>query len=297
MERDIDCSRSTAHARERYRGFTFVDLLIAVSIMSIALLVFLSATLSARGVIDKSRFVSLAAQSASSQAAVSTGGITTLGVGSSSASVVGIPQGQITTTISQYAGSPYLKRADIAVTWGAASSRTMYSAGALSISTLMSFPNHISGLYNTGVDSAGALLAQGVVDPHYTIVSGPQTGALYVPTPDPTWYSRTATSQWISPSAAQSAALPSGTYRYSTTFTVMGPATGIAIAVNCSADDTISDVRLNGASIATNIGAYNTWTSFNITTGFATGTNTLDFYLSNVGSSSSGLQLQMTGTP
>lgn len=293
----MDCCQSTAHAPARYRGFTFIDLLIAVSIMSIALLVFLSATLSARGVIDKSRFVSLAAQSASSQAAVATGGITTLGVGSSSASVIGIPQGQVTTTISQYAGSPYLKRADIAVTWGAASSRTMYSAGALSTSTLMSFPNHISGLYNTGVDSAGALLAQGIVDPHYTIVSGPQTGALFVPAPDPTWYSRTATSQWISPSATQSAALPPGTYRYSTTFTVTGPATGLAIAVNCSADDTISDVRLNGASIATNIGAYNTWTSFNITTGFVTGTNTLDFYLSNVGSSSSGLQLQMTGTP
>ena len=67
--------------------------------------------------------------------------------------------------------------------------------------------------------------------------------------------------------------------------------------MNCSTDDTLTDVRLNGTSVATNVGAYNSWSSFSITSNFVTGTNTLDFYLSNVGSSSSGLQVQMTGTP
>jgi len=279
------------------RGITLVDLLVAVSIMSIALIVFLSAALTARGVIDKSQSLSVASQSASSQAAVSLGNVATLATGSTSTSVPGIPQGQITTTVSAYGGSAYLKRADVSVSWGAASDKSAYSAGALSLSTLISTPNHISGLYNTGVDNSGALLTQGTADPHYTIVSGPVTGTLYVPVPNPVWTARTSNSQWISPSAVQSASLPAGAYQYRTTFTVMGPPSGASITVSCSADDSISDVRLNGTSVATNVGAYSTWPSFNITTGFTTGSNTLDFYVSNAGSNSSGLQLQLTGTP
>ncbi len=279
------------------RGFTLVDLLVAVSIMTVALMVFLSAALTARGVIDKSRFVSLASQTASSTAATSLGNAGSLANGSTSTAVSGIPQGQITTTVSTYGGSAFLKRADVSVSWGAASDRTVYSAGTFNFSTLMSVPNHISGLFSTGVDSTGALLAQGLADPHYTVISGPQTGTQYVPVPNPVWSARTSTSQWISPSATQSASLPAGTYQYRTTFTVTGPPSGLTITVNCSADDTISDVRLNGTSVATNIGAYNTWLNFTIGTGFVTGTNTLDFYLSNVGSSSSGLQLQLTGAP
>ncbi len=281
----------------KLRGFTLVDLLVAVSIMSVALIVFLAAALTARGVIDKSQYVSLASQSASSQAAATLGNVSSLAAGTTSASVTGIPQGQITTTVSTYGGSAYLKRADFSVTWGAASSQTLYSAGTYNFSTLVSYPNHISGLYSTGVDDTGALLSQGATDTHYTIITGPQTGALYVPPPNPVWYARTSTSQWISPSVVQSASLPAGTYQYRTTFTVTGPATGLTISVNCSSDDTITDVRLNGTSVATNVGAYNTWTNFTITSAFVSGTNTLDFYLSNVGSSSSGLQLQMTGTP
>ena len=221
MERE----KSTGKFTRASRGLTLVDLLVAVSIMSVALIVFLSAALTARGVIDKSHFNSVAAQSASSQAATSLGSVSTLSVGTSSASVPGIPSGQIVTTVSNYGGNAYLKQADFSVTWSAASDRTLYSAGVFSFSTLMSLPNHISGLYNTGVDNSGALLAQASANSHYTIISGPQTGTVYVPPPNPLWYARTGNSQWISPSAVQSASLPTGVYEYRTTFTVSGPAT------------------------------------------------------------------------
>ncbi|HLJ55541.1 MAG TPA: hypothetical protein VKT77_10930 [Chthonomonadaceae bacterium] len=280
------------------RAVTLVDLLVATSIMSIAMIVFISAALTARGVIDKSNNLTVATQSASSQAATDTAAASSVAVGTSTSSVSGIPGGQLTQVISTYGGSSMLKRADISVTWNASSSKTSYSAGMLSLTTLMSYPNHISNLFNTGVDGAGALLTQGSTDSHWSIMSGPQTGALYVPPPNPAWFARTSNSQWISPSVVQSGAVPAGTYQYRTTFTVTGPAlSGLSIAVGCATDDAISDVRLNGTSVATNLGGSSFWTTFNITSGFVTGSNTLDFYVSNVGSTSSGLQVQMTGSP
>src|SRR2546421_4057232 len=163
----MKCSPLIGCGRRVPGGFTLVDLLVAVSIMSVALIVFLSAALTARGVIDKAKNISVASQSAGSQAASSLGGVATLATGSSIATVSGIPQGQITTTVSTYGGSAYLKRADFSVTWGADSDRTVYSAGTYNFSTLVAVPNHISGLFSTGGDSPGALLAQGAGESHH----------------------------------------------------------------------------------------------------------------------------------
>ena len=271
--------------------------MVAVSILSSALLVLLSAALTARGVIDKSQFVGAASSSAASRAATSLGNAGSLAAGTTNSAVSGIPQGQVSTVVSTYGGSPYLKRADVSVTWGAASGKTAFSAGSMSFSTLVSQPNEIVGLYNTGVDNAGAMLAQGATDSHYTIISGPQTGAVYIAPADPGWIARTSNSQWISPSAAQSASLPSGTYQVRTTFTVVGSPSGIAIALSCAADDTISDIQLNGVSVAANIGGRSAWANLTLSSGFIRGANVLDFYVSNAAPGPCGLQVQMTGTP
>jgi len=273
---------------------TLVDLLVAVSIMSIAMLVFISAALTARGVLDKSRFITVGSQTAGSQAATSLGNASALAVGATNSAITGIPQGVISTTLTTYGGSTYLKRADISVSWGAASSKTAYSAGAFDFSTLIATPSHISGLFNTGVDNAGALLSQSSIDSHYTIVSGPYTGVVYVPPPDPNWTARTGNSQWISPSPNRSQSMPIGTYVYRTTFTLTGLTSGVSIGVSVSPDDSVADVRLNGVSVASNIGGPAAWANFNIAGSFITGSNTLDFYVTNTAAGPAGIQLQLT---
>src|SRR5207249_165633 len=127
-------------------------------------LVFLSAALTARGVIDKAKFVSIGTNEAGTQAANTLATATTVATGTTSSSVAGVPSGLISQTVSTYGGSPLIKRADISVSWGSASSKTVFSAGGFNFSTLQSVPSHISAFYNAGVDSAGTLLSQGAVD-------------------------------------------------------------------------------------------------------------------------------------
>ena len=280
------------------RGITLIDLMVAVSIMSIALLVFISASLTARGVIDKSQFLSIASQSGTTQAATSLANVNSLTVGTTNATVSGIPSGAVSTTISNYAENTTLKRADIAVSWGAASSKTTFSAGSLSIATLQSAPTHVSSIFNAGVNAAGALLSQGAIDSHFSILSyngAPYVGAVYVPVPDNYWTARTSDSQWVSPSPNQSQNMPTGMYIYRGTFTLAGPTTGVTLTVHFSADDYLADLKLNGVSmISSPVGNWTTWNTIVLSTNFVTGVNTLDFYIPNPTAGPTGLQVELT---
>ncbi len=94
---------------------------------------------------------------------------------------------------------------------------------------------------------------------------------------------------WIGPSADQSNATrgpccanTSDTYR--TTFTISGSPAGAALNLTVAADDYV-DVLLNGAPVFTHTST-NMWetpAAFSITSGFVTGTNTLDFVVTNMG--------------
>ena len=162
------------------------------------------------------------------------------------------------------------------------------------------------GLFPTGVDNSGNALADGAADPHYTITSGPDGAGsaakvtLSDRSPIGPWLSDSATSKWISPQADQSGGPePPGAYVYRTTFNLTGfdPAT-VQVTGRMLADDQITDVQLNGKSLGITASGFTSWTSLNIGSGFQAGTNTLDFLVTNGGSSNnpSGLRVELSGT-
>jgi len=92
---------------------------------------------------------------------------------------------------------------------------------------------------------------------------------------------------WIAPSADQSNATrnpccANTSDRYRTTFTVSGSPSSAALNLTIAADDYV-DVLLNGNSVFThpNTAMWGTPVPFSITSGFVSGTNTLDFLVTN----------------
>ena len=160
---------------------------------------------------------------------------------------------------------------------------------------LLSHPNvysqlvNVPGVYGTGVASPGVLIAEGSVDPHYTIISGPVTGTAYVvtsatmPTSWPwIWNPNGPTSSWISFSSTSTSSSV-GAYVYRTTFDLTGflPETAV-LTGSWNTDNNGTGILLNGVSFnfTTSPDSYREGPSpFTITSGFAPGLNTLDFAL------------------
>ena len=84
----------------------------------------------------------------------------------------------------------------------------------------------IPGLFATGVNAAGVPLANGAVDPHYTLTSndpnfpGPNAVAVAA---NAAWTPNTAASKWISIQASTQGA-NNGIYKYTAMFTLAGAA-------------------------------------------------------------------------
>ena len=164
----------------------------------------------------------------------------------------------------------------------------------------------ITNIFNTGIDSSGNAVADSNVDPHYALVSTPSgsAGTAYVtqqhwPIQNGVWLLDTSTSKWVSPYADESQQLDApGNYTYQTTFTVTGDATAVKITGQLAADNQVTAIILNGVTVASNlVSSYNAWTSFSLTSGFVTGTNTLQFVVYNASNSPnpSGFRCEMTG--
>ncbi|MCI0534816.1 MAG: immunoglobulin domain-containing protein [Verrucomicrobiales bacterium] len=152
----------------------------------------------------------------------------------------------------------------------------------------------VPGLFNTGTGSDGKALEDGMVDPHYQLITNandPQSkGAVvedstvfpivagpYVPNSD--------ASKWIGPLLDPNGA--PGDYVYRTTFELTGldPAT-IVLTGRWAVDDTGADILLNGTSTGLQngtsaTGGFSTFTPFVLTAGFKAGVNTLDFLVHN----------------
>jgi hypothetical protein len=154
----------------------------------------------------------------------------------------------------------------------------------------------ISGLYNTGVNSAGIALPDINADPHYTIISAPvpdTNGPAFVTITNAGtfpggWFPDSATAQWISPHASQSGPVePLGQFDYRLTFTLMD-ATGKplnptnAIITGTWATDNSGDILFNGVTVANSSSySYSSLSAFTINSGFVRGTNTIDFIVTN----------------
>lgn len=167
----------------------------------------------------------------------------------------------------------------------------------------------IPGLFGTGVAENGSLLTDGAVDPHYRLVgsadaSYPGPAAVVVNdawpiAPAGPWLANGPNSKWIAPRREQNIGNSPGFYTYRMTFVLsnLNPAKA-RLAGQWAVDDRGAQVRLNGSITGfTNGNGFASFTTFSITNGFVTGTNTLDFVVENGPSSPNptGLRAELQG--
>jgi hypothetical protein len=150
----------------------------------------------------------------------------------------------------------------------------------------------ISSLFNTGVNASGVALSDGTIgDPHYSLFSVPgDTTDIRVRTevggfPIPPYFTGGTSSAWIGPNNDAAIDGPPGLYDYRTTFSVTGNASTAAIFGGWSSDNDGVSILLNGNNTV-NPGTSFTQFSlgfapFSITSGFISGSNTLDFIVNN----------------
>ena len=170
-------------------------------------------------------------------------------------------------------------------------------------------------LFNTGVDSAGVPLPNGSLESHYSLVSVPSGGTTGIKVltsvggfPVGPWIGDNSTSAWIGPNTSQANGL-GGLYDYQTTFSLTGlDASTASIIGQWSSDNAGVQIFLNGVDIGPVGNPYGTssnysfqqWATFSINSGFVSGLNKLDFFVTNGNGSEdtfgpTGLRVEMTG--
>ncbi len=161
----------------------------------------------------------------------------------------------------------------------------------------------IPGLFNTGVDDTGTILADGTADTHYKIVLNADGDAPFDPlVQDSTLFPivsgpwllhlDTDVSRWIGP-RMDTAEAAGGDYVYQIKFDLAGfdPTTAF-VTGNWSTDNEGLDILLNGASTGLrNTAGFGSYTPFTITSGFLSGVNTLELKLNNAGAGWTGLRV------
>jgi VPDSG-CTERM motif len=148
-------------------------------------------------------------------------------------------------------------------------------------------------LFNTGVDSGGTPLPGGSIDPHWSIVAGPSTGAAFVlNNPLVGIYAQSSVSSWIWVNANGFGDVNGANYTFRLTFDLTGFNPASASLSGSWGVDNNGSIMLNGsAAIGTgalsltggNTGNFNIFHDFSITGGFVAGINTLDFVAENDG--------------
>ena len=137
----------------------------------------------------------------------------------------------------------------------------------------------ITGLYNTGVDNLGIPLADGTVDPHYTLAAVPSGAnvALAISGP-PGWVVPGAGSKWIGPTGGYTSD-PPGEYSFILSLSGVEAQTVIA---GLWATDNSGVILLNGIDMGVSrvSDGFGDLVPFEIM-GLAVGDNTLEFRITN----------------
>lgn len=161
----------------------------------------------------------------------------------------------------------------------------LFSCGGLGIANAAM----ITDLYNTGVDNSGAVLGYAVADPHYSLISQPNSGGLVAKTlsndgyPLNPWVANNTSSKWIGPNTNYAEG-PVGGYTYRTTFTLPDNAELGTVKITGSwGTDDPGDLYLNGSDIGLNTPNFYYLTTLSISAGFNKGLNILDFLVYNAG--------------
>lgn len=167
-------------------------------------------------------------------------------------------------------------------------------------------PEPVPTVFSTGFDAKGEVQAPGLADPHYWLTESAQGSPPPPPIPatviqnHPAWYANDAGSSWLGPVNPGTTDVAAGNYTYRTTFSLDGfdPASA-TLTLSIGADDRLRDVLLNGLSQGITYTGFTSLSgNFSITKGFVSGTNTLDFLVTNdgTGPNPSGFRARLTGT-
>jgi hypothetical protein len=171
----------------------------------------------------------------------------------------------------------------------------MKTKPALKIAAMLLFvvsgANASPVFYDTGVDGNFQRLAGGSQDPHYQmrqVARGAYTGntnwspaiVMQSSIDWPQWL-QPGDARWIYLADASNLGQDWGTYEYMTTFDLAGYDPSTVVLAGKWAVDQYGSIYLNGNLVASlSDGNWNNnLTSFNITSGFVAGTNTLTFYV------------------
>lgn len=161
----------------------------------------------------------------------------------------------------------------------------------------------IPTLFSSGVGPSGSPLSPGLTDPHYQAYiwavigfPGPLIGQAETVN---TWalgvYPVHAGSSWIwaTQDGNQNGAYPAVMFR--TTFDLTGYSlASVSINASMTADNQIWDVVLNGALLGQGINNWGATNDFTMSSGFQSGTNTLDFYAYDQGQPAA-FEVELTG--
>ena len=156
----------------------------------------------------------------------------------------------------------------------------------------------ITTLFGTGLDAAGAPLALGAADPHYTVVET-GTPAVVLNPPHANYFANDANSQWVWQQANGQPINVTRTFRTTFDLTGFNLAT-VAIDGAWGTDNQGLDILLNGASLGISLpgvdaGHFTSLHAFSIDSGFVTGLNTLDFVIHDDGSVAA-FRAELSGT-
>jgi hypothetical protein len=166
----------------------------------------------------------------------------------------------------------------------------------------------ITTLFNTGVNTSGAVLPDGTIDSHYTLTAAPAGAGTAVartagyPAGGP-WSGISTTSAWVGPNTTNFYGAP-GDYTYTTTFDLTGfDASTANINGKWSTDNNGVAIKLNGNTVvlpASSLSnSYTTFSAFTISSGFLSGLNQLDFVVNNgpgLANNPTGLRVELEGT-
>jgi hypothetical protein len=177
---------------------------------------------------------------------------------------------------------------------------------ATSSNAVLVVRDSIPGFYNTGVDDSRAALADGMTDPHYSLLVNPDSASPGAIVEDSTlfpivagpWVPNDAASKWIGPrldtTSAAGGDSPGGDYTYRFTVDLTGfESSTIEVLGEWATDNLGLDILVNGLSTGQgNAGQFATYTAFHLTNGFTAGPNTIDFKLNNAASGWTGLRVR-----
>jgi hypothetical protein len=156
----------------------------------------------------------------------------------------------------------------------------------------------ITGLFNTGTDASNVALVggNGIVDPHYQIVSSTSPGfaGQQAVTFQCCYFPDDADSRWISLSANGNPGFNDTTYRLSFDLTGLDHTT--AQLSGLWGSDNISFIHLNGVATGHTTGNFSFLSAFSISSGFVAGVNTLDFRVTDAGPPTALRVDNLTGT-